>query len=496
MLIDNSERVTVPARKDRLNALAIIIDTLSPNDLYFLPSVLPEVILATKETAERARASAFDLLVLMGEKMQEGGVVDTGSGVKTAASLDEYLTMLSAGLAGNSPHMISASVTAISRVLFAFHGSLSESTTLDLLQTMDLFLESPAREIVRSVLGFVKVCVIALPTSMMGPRLQSLVPALMKWSHEQKAHFRVKVKSIIERMIRRFGVEVVEKYCPLEDRKLITNIRKTRERRKRKKTEAGEEEDDDEEGNQDANATTTRRAGKFENEFDQAIYGSDDSDDEAGSGDEDAVQLRKGQQKGGQKGRRGKGDTFIHEDEDEPLDLLDRKSLANISSTRPLKPRQAPPQKRKAKTDLDGKLDLRDDEDDDEMMDIDEGDGTLEKGINAYVEAIRGRDSAKRGQRGRLKFSNKRERGNDDMDEDGDEEEDRPAPAQRSRLPGRGGRGGRGGGRGTSAGMSGRGRINPGRGNFKTQRRGLGVEKRRGGGIMKSCGRGGTKQRW
>ena len=40
------------------------------------------------------------------------------------ASLQEYFTMLAGGLAGATPHMISATVTAISRLVFEFKGPL------------------------------------------------------------------------------------------------------------------------------------------------------------------------------------------------------------------------------------------------------------------------------------------------------------------------------------------------------------------------------------
>ncbi len=100
---------------------------------------------------------------------------------------------------------------------------------------MDLFLTSNNREIVRSVLGFVKVCTISLPVDMMQPRLASLIPNLMVWSHEHKGHFRSKVKHIVDRMVRRFGFETVNKYCPEADRKLVSSIRKSKERTKRRK---------------------------------------------------------------------------------------------------------------------------------------------------------------------------------------------------------------------------------------------------------------------
>ena len=37
-------------------------------------------------------------------------------------SLDEYLRMVMAGLAGASSHMVGAAVSALARLLFEFHG--------------------------------------------------------------------------------------------------------------------------------------------------------------------------------------------------------------------------------------------------------------------------------------------------------------------------------------------------------------------------------------
>ncbi|KAK3065978.1 hypothetical protein LTS18_002170, partial [Coniosporium uncinatum] len=283
----------------------------------------------------------------------------------------------------------------------------------------------------------------------------------MVWSHEHKAHFKAKVKHIVERMIRRFGVEVVEKNTPEADRKLIANIRKTRERRKKKGKGEGEESDEEDLPEQG------KRKGKFESEFDEAIYGSEDDESVVdGGSDNEAAPARRG---GGREKGAKSAQTYIVEDEDEPLDLLDRKALGNISSTRPLKAQQPPSKKKNAKVNVDGKLVIGEDDEDEEMADLDggaePGDGTLEGGINAYVDAIRGKDAARRGQKGKLKFSNKRDRG-DDGDGEVDEEVARKIGEQRreDRGRGRGGfrgsaRGGRGdrADRGGSGGRGGRG---------------------------------------
>ncbi|KAK3387694.1 NUC173 domain-containing protein [Podospora didyma] len=488
LLLSSAEKVSAPARRDRLAAIAALLPFVPETALHFIPSILSEVVISCKEHNERARSTAFELLVSMGEKMAsvKGAMIDNSKvphmakdALMAAASLEEYVTMVSAGLAGSTPHMISASITAITRILYEFRETLNLETMADLVQTMDLFLTSNNREIVKSVLGFVKVCIISLPTDMVLPRLATMVPNIMVWSHEHKGHFRSKVKHILERMIRRFGVDVVMRHCPEADKKLITNIRKTKERNKRKK-------DAERDGGDDSDGEEGGKKGRFESEYDQALYSSDESGQ---SGDEDTEMLDR-PKKGAKKG----GNTYILEDEHEPLDLLDRHAMANISSTKPSKLRRLT--KSKAKFDMDGKLILGKDDD---AMDIDAPNGEGESGVGAYVAALRGKDAPTRGRGGKLKWSNKGGKGRDDdddgegMDVDDSAARDLKASGFRSRggdgrARGRGGRGGggdrggdRGRGRGGGSGRGGDSRGRGGRGGIASGRRSLGDDSRRGG---------------
>ncbi|KAL8649023.1 MAG: hypothetical protein Q9210_004649, partial [Variospora velana] len=414
LFLSSATSTSPPARRDRLLAIAATITHLPPTDLHFIPSVLSEVVIASKEVNEKARSAAFDLLVLMGRKMMAGGTIEQSKiphmdacAPRTEASLEEFFTMMSAGLVGSTPHAVSASITALTRVLYEFHAELGSNVIEDLVSTLDLFLTSSNREIVRSCLGFTKVAIVTLPEGIVRPHLASVVPGLMGWSKEHKSRFRAKVKHILERAIRRFGFEAVERCCPDDGKKLLQNIRKSKERKRRKRgeaKEAGEEE-----------AGEDPRKGRFESEYDEAIYGSEEEDGDdsnLASSDDDigrkrGSKARKDRPAGG--GREGKG-TYIVEDPDEPLDLLDRSALGRITSRQPLPPAK---QRRntKAKLDLDGKLVFGPDDDDDDgdAMVVDSredkkegepGDGTLEGGINAYVEAIRGRDAVQRGRGG------------------------------------------------------------------------------------------------
>jgi ribosomal RNA-processing protein 12 len=486
LLLSSAEKVSAPAKGDRLLAISTIISYVPDDSLHFIPGILAEVVISCKEVNERARTAAFDLLVLMGEKIAgaSGAMIENRKVAHMAddapaveASLEEYFTMVTPGLAGSTPHMQSATVTALARLLYQFHRELQPETVSELVELLEDFLTSNNREIVGSVLGFVKVCIIDLPKDLVLPRLQSLIPKLMTWSREHKAHFKAKVKHIIERMIRRFGVAVVNKYCPEEDRKLISNIRKTKERNKRHKDAAKTAKAADEASDEEGDTHGAKRKGRFETEFDEAVYGSDESSDDSDVSDNEIMGKSKKVAKKG-------GKTYIVEDDEEPLDLLDRRALANISSTKP--PKQRIPGKSKAKVDLDGKLLLGGDSDDDAMAldtlannqeDEDEG------GVGAYVKAIKGRDAVQRGRGGRLKFSNRRDKDEDDeMDVDEDD-----IKALKKQIGGHA--------RNRSRGRGGRDRGGSRRGGIATGRRGLGEEKghgngdrghRGGGRVMKS----------
>ncbi|KAI0910255.1 NUC173 domain-containing protein [Ustulina deusta] len=467
LLLSSAEKVSAPARRERLGAMTALIPFIPDDSLHFIPSVLSEVVICCKENNEKARTIAYELLVTMGRRLEEakGKQIDNSKvphmpddSPSVSASIEEFITMVSAGLAGSTPHMISASITALTRILYEFRESVNSEVLSDLVQTMDLFLTSNNREIVKSVLGFVKVCVISLPTEMVLPRLQSMVPNLMVWSHEHKGHFKAKVKHILERMVRRFGFEPVNKSCPEADKKLLTNIRKTKERSKRKREAAKAQ------GNEDDQQSSKRR-GRFESEYDEALYSSDS--DASDDSDADTPSTSRKTKKG--------GDAYIMEDEDEPLDLLDRNALASISSTKPGKLRRAG--KTKMKTNVDGKLIIGeegDDADDDAMI-VDTPGDEAGGGVGAYVTALKSKDAGRRGRGGRLKFSNKRGHTGNDGDEEMDVDEKEVSTIKSHVNRGRGGgysRGGRGGG-----GMRGE---RSGKGGIASGRRGLGEDKKRG----------------
>ncbi|KII92412.1 hypothetical protein PLICRDRAFT_172507 [Plicaturopsis crispa FD-325 SS-3] len=408
-----SEGLSPAAKKDRFTLLSNLVPSIPSAAMHVIPSLIPEAVLGTKEPSEKARTAAFDVVVAMGKKMSEGGTVkrsmvdgmdeDGGDTSEAVASVEEYLTMVAGGLAGASPHMISATITAISRLVFEFKDVLSPHMQSEIFTTLLVFLTSANREIVKSTLGFIKLAIHTLPADLLRPHLKELVPALLGWSHDHKNHFKAKVRHIFERMLRRFGWDDVYSCAGEEEAaKVLVNIKKRKERAKRKKARGADDEEEDD------GPTVKPAAGDA---FEDVLYGSeselDDSDDERPAAQSNAQSKRKGNEHGAR----------LRVDDDEPMDLLQGAAsrVTNAQSNRRRKPGQ---DASRFKTDDEtGKMVI------DEDADSDSGAAkaaATDIAGTAYRESITSVDGFTRGANGRVKFNKdtkKRRRENEDVED-------------------------------------------------------------------------------
>ncbi|KAK6463847.1 NUC173 domain-containing protein [Scheffersomyces coipomensis] len=404
VFIETTEGTHSSARASRLNAILEILELIPETDLYFIPATLQEIIISTKDVNERTRELSYAILIKMGNIMINGGIIENSKvpgfgedAPPSEANLTEYITMVSAGLAAQAPHMISATITAISCLVFEFKDKLPTDVLLEIASTVELFLTHNSREIAKSAIGFVKVEVLSLPEELVKANLSELLEKLMKWSHEHKGHFKSKVKHILERLIRKFGIEEIENAIPEDDKKLIVNIRKSRNRAKRKQQEEAEEEGK-------SGATGEK---KFVSAYEEAVYDSDSDDDEDDEAD---------QGKGGKKAP----SQFILENGEDPLNLLDRQTLAHISSSKPSKFSKKDVKQSQFKT-KNGKLVFNESNDNEEDPLANKG-----PGIDAYLEAVK--QAPIRGQKNKLKY-NKKNRQEDNWSDDDEPEAPKPKPS-------------------------------------------------------------------
>lgn len=429
------------AVRDRLQLLLALLPHWPNDQLGLLGSVVPEAVLGTKEANQGAREAAYDLLVEMGHRMAQGGTIHRAqagaANAETAsvdASVQELVMMVAAGLAGASPRMIGASITALARLLYEFHTTLPADTVRELLATMLVFLESTNREIVKGALGFCKVALVALPAPDVESTLPTLVPALLHVRHVHKNHFKGRVRHLIERLLRRFGEKAIEVHVDAENQRLLANIRKRKERAKRRRAQASTHE-----GEEETDWAPAKSVGV--DAFEEALYGSasesesdDDEDAEEKATRPKARLPNQGRQR---RAKHREDDTYLLEDNDTPMNLLDASTVSAIRSHVRAKPRREPGQEAKSfQVDDMGRLHIQD-EAAAAAADGPEAAAMATEG-HAYMDKSLGVDGfTHRGRGGAVKFNknNKRTRAQERRD---DEEEEAETASHAPRRPKRG----------------------------------------------------------
>ncbi|CAI5714491.1 unnamed protein product [Peronospora destructor] len=304
-ICDSLLTCSVPAKKMRLRVLAHLIRTLQAQpasdgiaEKELVPSLVGEIMLCTKEANGKAREAAFELLVAMAILLR---VRDPQNG------LMEFIQMVLGGLAARTPHMRSAAVICLSRVVFEFgrdDPAIAQAMPA-LLKTVLMLLHEKAREVIKSVIGFMKLGIAVLRKDQLEHFLPDIINGLLVWIGESKNRFRAKTRIILIKLCRKFGYDHVAALVPEEDRALIRHIKKTKEREYKKKSELAVE------------AAERRAAKKNRDTFEEFMA---DSADEGDDDEAAAMQVLKRKK---DLHKKNKGGKVIREDEDDIMDFLD-----------------------------------------------------------------------------------------------------------------------------------------------------------------------------
>ncbi|XP_005352340.1 RRP12-like protein [Microtus ochrogaster] len=373
-LLDSLKSTASPAKRPRLKCLIHIVKKLSAEHEEFIAALIPEVILCTKEVSVGARKNAFTLLVEMGHAF-----LRFGSSQEEA--LQRYLVLIYPGLVG-AVTTVSCSILALTHLLFEFKGLMGTSTVEQLLENVCLLLASRTRDVVKSALGFIKVAVVVMDVMHLAKHVQLVMDAIGKLSDDMRRHFRMKLRNLFIKFIRKFGFELVKDLLPAEYHKVLVNIRKaeTRAKKHRALSQAAMEEEEEEE------------------EEEEPVQSKGDSIEEilADSEDEDEEEER-GRSKEQRKLTRQRSRAWLKEGGgDEPLNFLDPKVAQRVLATQP-GPRQGKKKDHGFKVSADGRLIIREEEDGDKAEEEDGTKGEDEEMTDLMEDAgIRSKKKLKR----------------------------------------------------------------------------------------------------
>jgi ribosomal RNA-processing protein 12 len=186
-------------------------------DLY---KVVPEVLLCLKDSNAKTREAAYQLLLSL----------------SCSGDIVEFVKVTVAALGSESSHMRSAVVMALSRLVFeqGWENDTFYSLLPGLLKTVLVVIHEGSREVIKSVIGFIRICVAAIPSEQLEPLVPELVGSMLK-SQYAKSRFRAKIKIILKKLVKRYGYDALMPHVPVSETRLLTHIRKLDEREKRKK---------------------------------------------------------------------------------------------------------------------------------------------------------------------------------------------------------------------------------------------------------------------
>ena len=345
LLLDSLSTSAAPCRGPRLRCLIHLVKKLDKSQVATLEQIVPEAVLCCKDINERCRVAAYSLLVEVGQVMQRTSDASQENVIK------EYLRLLMAGLAG-SPSLITATILALARVIYEFRDYMTIEVVRMVLENMCLLLTTATREIVSSALSFVKMFITSFCFDDVAQDVPTIVKSITGMTEDCKRHFRVTTRNLLDRLVRKFGYDVVASLIPKSDvitHKRLNNLRKIQARKKRLRSEQQDEESDTED-------MFTMKS--HPRSIEEILAESEESDME----DKPASSVKP-------KKKKNKPKTWIEEDADDIVDFTDTNAVQKLRATNPADKKITVIEKKKKrstdfKVSLDGRLIITEDSDD------------------------------------------------------------------------------------------------------------------------------------
>ncbi|XP_019154612.1 PREDICTED: RRP12-like protein isoform X2 [Ipomoea nil] len=164
--------------------------------------ILNEIILALKESNEEGRKTAYEVLIGICSYLRNS------SSPMSRESYKNFITMVMGYLSGPTPHIKSGAVSALSVLIY--NDTDICQLVPDLVPSVLTLLQSKGVEIIKAVLGFVKVLVSSLQSKDLEIFLPDIVNGVLPWSSTSRHHFRSKVSVVMEILTRKCGTATIK----------------------------------------------------------------------------------------------------------------------------------------------------------------------------------------------------------------------------------------------------------------------------------------------
>ncbi|KAK5645482.1 hypothetical protein RI129_006782 [Pyrocoelia pectoralis] len=303
LLMKTVTKATITSKSTRLRCLNHLIKAQPAltHESLLLRSVIPEAVLCCKDANGKCKSAAYAVLNTVGNTLAAHN------------QLQEYLNMIVAGLTG-SVQIMSATLMALSSVLYHFSGALGNENIQFLLENVGNIISSPSREVVGPCLSFVKIYYTSLPTPLVAASLPNIIKYICSMTDDCKRNFRLKIRDILDRLVRKYGCDAITPYVPTTDTMMLKKLRNLRKLNARKKSLKEAKRDKSE---SDEEEFTVKAKPKS---IEEILADSDLEDSDTNI-----------EPKLGKKQRK----TWIREDPDTIVDFNDPTAISKITATKP-----------------------------------------------------------------------------------------------------------------------------------------------------------------
>ncbi|KAG7546447.1 Armadillo-type fold [Arabidopsis suecica] len=236
MLLSHKNPEDAASSRSRFACLHVLMahgiksSTEEENEKAFL--ILNEMILTLKDGKEEHRKAACDALVMVYTTLKNS------SSITSDELCLKLINMITGYISGSSPHIRSGAVSALSALIYKDPEICLSSP--ELLSSVLSLLHTKSIEIIKAVLGFVKVLVSTSQAQDLQSLLQNLLYEILPWSSVSRHYFKSKVTIIVEIMVRKCGTRAVQLATPDKHKNFIQTVLENRSGKSKDKEETND----------------------------------------------------------------------------------------------------------------------------------------------------------------------------------------------------------------------------------------------------------------
>ncbi|XWS43128.1 hypothetical protein CRYUN_Cryun16bG0075700 [Craigia yunnanensis] len=220
LLLGLKSPADIASLRSRLNCFNMLMvhtlkmSSLEENMKPFL--ILNEIIVTLKDGKEEPRKATYDILLKMSSTLRNS------SDLTSDPPYHKLISMIMGYLSGSSPHIKSGAVAALS--VLVYNDPEICISVPGLVSSILSLLQTKAVEVIKAVLGFVKVLVSSLQAKDLQNFLSDIIHGVLQWSSISRNHFRSKVTIILEIVTRKCGIAAVQLVTPEKHRGFLNTV--------------------------------------------------------------------------------------------------------------------------------------------------------------------------------------------------------------------------------------------------------------------------------